>query len=296
MTAGYLRRLFTVLLVGGALFVVWIATAVVVGAAGADNDATICINYTTCYDSNTGALVPNPNQNPAPTTYSTPPLVYTPSTVAYVPGQVAYQPSGSGYPPNTVISTYFDPRYGTVSIVTDQWGNLINVNAATGQRIYPYADYGYFGYGFGYTNSFYPGAYYGGYPYYGYGANYCGTGLYAPACPNVPSIQPVSGGVTVVGTRIVPVAVKSAAPPVQVPVADPQLAPAAPAVSQVAPAPQPAPAQMATSLAAAQQPAAPQAPVAVPTSGGANGTTVQGSVTAVVAAPQVAPGNDDHHG
>jgi hypothetical protein len=47
----------------------------------------------------------------------------------------------SVYPPNTVISTYFDARYGEVSVVTDASGNLIDVNAATGQRIYPvYAD------------------------------------------------------------------------------------------------------------------------------------------------------------
>lgn len=46
----------------------------------------------------------------------------------------------SGYPPNTVVSTYFDARYGEVSVVTDASGNLIDINAATGQRIYPYAD------------------------------------------------------------------------------------------------------------------------------------------------------------
>ncbi len=48
----------------------------------------------------------------------------------------------SVYPPNTVISTYFDARYGEVSVVTDASGNLIDINAATGQRIYPvYVDY-----------------------------------------------------------------------------------------------------------------------------------------------------------
>lgn len=285
MTSGYLRKLFAGLIVGGALFIVWIATAAVVGAAGADNDAVICINYTTCYDSNTGMLVSNPNQNPSPTVYTAPQVVYAPAPVNYQPGQVAYQPSGSGYPPNTVITSYYDPRYGPVSIVTDQWGNLINVNTATGQRIYPYPDYGYgyYGYGFGYTNGVYGVPYAGGYPWYGgYGANYCGTGLYAPACPNVPSIQPAGTALTTVGPRLV--VVKSASEPVQVPVA----------------APQPAPAQMATSMAAAQQQPAPQAPaaapVAVPTSGGANGTTVQGSSTAVVAAPAADPGNDDHRG
>ena len=51
--------------------------------------------------------------------------------------------SASGYPPNTVVSTYFDPRYGTVSVVTDATGNLIDINTATGQRIYPvFSDYG----------------------------------------------------------------------------------------------------------------------------------------------------------
>lgn len=48
----------------------------------------------------------------------------------------------SVYPPNTVISTYFDARYGEVSVVTDASGNLIDVNTLTGQRIYPvYPDY-----------------------------------------------------------------------------------------------------------------------------------------------------------
>jgi hypothetical protein len=56
----------------------------------------------------------------------------------------------SAYPPNTVVSTYFDARYGEVSVVTDASGNLIDINAQTGQRIYPvYAD----------DNSAYTGAY-----------------------------------------------------------------------------------------------------------------------------------------
>jgi len=56
----------------------------------------------------------------------------------------AYTPANSGYPANTAISTYYDPRYGVVSVVTDATGNLIDVNAATGQRIYPiFPDYGY---------------------------------------------------------------------------------------------------------------------------------------------------------
>ena len=48
----------------------------------------------------------------------------------------------SAFPANTVVSTYFDARYGEVSVVTDASGNLIDINAATGQRIYPaFADY-----------------------------------------------------------------------------------------------------------------------------------------------------------
>src|SRR5262249_41726843 len=116
-----------------------------------------------------------------------------------------------------------------------------------------------------------------------YGFGYAG---YYPWWGGVPTGTPYTGVIRVAEVTA----------PGQVPAADPQPAPVAPAVTQVAPAPQPAPAQMATSLEAAQQPTAPQAPVAapvsVPTSGGGNGTTVQGTVTAVVAAPQVAPGND----
>jgi len=82
----------------------------------------------------------------------------------------------STYPPNTVISTYYDARYGVVSVVTDAYGNLIDINAATGQRIYPiYADYapsvaytnGVYTNGV-YTNGIYaPVTYANGY-YYGY--------------------------------------------------------------------------------------------------------------------------------
>jgi len=70
--------------------------------------------------------------------------------------------SASGYPPNTVVSTYYDPRYGEVSVVTDASGNLIDVNAATGQRIYPvFPDYGY-GYAGGYLGGNYLAANYVG--------------------------------------------------------------------------------------------------------------------------------------
>src|SRR3954465_14939003 len=106
--------------------------------------------------------------------------------------------AASPYPPNTVVSTYFDPRYGAVSVVTDQWGNLINVNAATGQRIYPvYADYapagvyvapnyanGYYGYNGAYVQPNYANGtipYYGT-PYYGYTGVYRGT--YTVIAPN----------------------------------------------------------------------------------------------------------------
>jgi hypothetical protein len=76
----------------------------------------------------------------------------------------------SAYPPNTVVSTYYDARYGEVSVVTDAYGNLIDVNAVTGQRIYPvYADYAP---STAYTN--YP---YANYPY----VNYPYTNGYVPA-------------------------------------------------------------------------------------------------------------------
>jgi len=64
---------------------------------------------------------------------------------SYIGGNVVTPTAtNSGYPPNTVIRTYLDPRYGVVSVVSDATGNLIDVNAATGQRIYPvFPDYGY---------------------------------------------------------------------------------------------------------------------------------------------------------
>ena len=78
----------------------------------------------------------------------------------------------SAYPPNSVISTYFDARYGEVSVVTDASGNLIDINAATGQRIYPvYADYTS---GVAYTAPAYVSA-----SYYNYaGASTYGAGNY----------------------------------------------------------------------------------------------------------------------
>ncbi|HEY8293649.1 MAG TPA: hypothetical protein VIG44_14260 [Thermomicrobiales bacterium] len=109
-----------------------VSHAASVGAAAPTAyDTTICINYFTCYNSNSGAVVSNPNGSV--------PAYLTPSV-------------NSAYPANSVLSTYFDPRYGLVSVVTDQYGNLIDVNAATGQRIFPvYLDYNV-GFGAGYVN------------------------------------------------------------------------------------------------------------------------------------------------
>jgi len=76
----------------------------------------------------------------------------------------------SGYPANTVVSTYFDPRYGEVAVVTDASGNLIDVNAATGQRIYPvFPDYAP-----AYTNAYVAPAYVGANSY-----GYTGTSAYS---------------------------------------------------------------------------------------------------------------------
>jgi hypothetical protein len=91
----------------------------------------------------------------------------------------------SPYPPNTVISTYFDPRYcnGVVSVATDQYGNLIDICTVTGQRIYPvYPDYGYatpYYNAPAYVNAnvYYNGAY--GVPNYIYANNGCAVGNYS---------------------------------------------------------------------------------------------------------------------
>ena len=51
--------------------------------------------------------------------------------------------TNTGFPANAVLRSYFDPRYGFVSVVTDGSGNLIDVNSQTGQRIYPaFPDFG----------------------------------------------------------------------------------------------------------------------------------------------------------
>src|SRR4051812_33776924 len=93
---------------------------------------TACIANGITYSTNPNAIYSNA---PGGTTVTAPTTAaYAPTTVAYSPTYVAYTaPSGtsSGYPPNTVVSSYFDPRYGPVSVVTDQYGNLIDVNSAT---------------------------------------------------------------------------------------------------------------------------------------------------------------------
>ncbi|MGI8858269.1 MAG: hypothetical protein ACR2JW_21210 [Thermomicrobiales bacterium] len=85
----------------------------------------------------------------------------------------------SAYPPNTVVSTYFDARYGEVSVATDASGNLIDINAVTGQRIYPYADYTS-----AYTNAYLAPAYRNGYVAPSYVApNYGSATAYSYANP-----------------------------------------------------------------------------------------------------------------
>lgn len=132
-TAGLLRWL-VLGAAGLAALVLALSHAGSVGAAAPATYTTICINYFTCYDSNTGAAVSNTNSGYP--TYTVP--SYTSSYPTYTAPNY-----NSGYAPNSTLSTYFDPRYGVVSVVTDQYGNLIDVNAATGQRIFPiYPDYG----------------------------------------------------------------------------------------------------------------------------------------------------------
>jgi hypothetical protein len=81
----------------------------------------------------------------------------------------------SAYPPNTVVSTYFDARYGEVSVVTDPNGNLIDINAQTGQRIYSvYPDYNS-----AYTNGYVAPAYTNGYAPAYVAPNYVGATTYA---------------------------------------------------------------------------------------------------------------------
>jgi hypothetical protein len=158
---------------GGAVGLALLAVALggITASAAAPPPGCIPINYTACvlngitYTSNPNAIYSNA---PAGTTVTAPATTtYAPPTAPYAPTYTAYTvPSGtaSGYPPNTVVNSYYDPRYGPVSVVTDQYGNLIDVNSATGQRIYPYPDYGYgYGYPYGYTNGYYGGCAVGNY-------------------------------------------------------------------------------------------------------------------------------------
>lgn len=85
--------------------------------------------------------------------------------------------AASPYPPNTIVSTYFDARFcgnGQVSVVSDSGGNLVDICAATGQRIDPAA----------YAAPGYP---------YGYAPGY-GTGTVAPVY-DTGVVPPVYGGV-----------------------------------------------------------------------------------------------------
>jgi hypothetical protein len=120
---------------------------------------TACFANGITYTSNPNALYSNATVNTAVTTAAT-----VPTTAAYTPTYASYTApttASTGYPPNAVISTYFDPRYcgdWAVSVVTDQYGNLIDICSSSGVRIYPvYADYGY-GYPVGYANGYYSGA------------------------------------------------------------------------------------------------------------------------------------------
>ena len=147
----------------GAAGIVALALALSHGMSAGAAAPCIQINYTTCV-ATAGYTVP---------TYVAPAYV-APTYVA--PSYVApATTSASGYAPNTVVSSYYDPRYGPVSVVTDATGNLIDINSATGQRIYPYApDYNY-GYGFvggNYVGANYVGGNYAFNGYTGYNGNY----------------------------------------------------------------------------------------------------------------------------
>ena len=106
----------------------------------------------------------------------------------------------TAYPPNVVLSTYFDARYGEVSVITDASGNVIDINAATGQRIYPvYPDYAS---GAAYTVPSYTVPAYAGANSYGYSStSVYGAGNYVVRqytdtnsnCTNGAVTQTVSG-------------------------------------------------------------------------------------------------------
>lgn len=167
----------------GALMAMATAVSAPVGAAG-DNDQVGCIpiNYTTCVMPMTGA-------------YTVPTAPYTaPATTTTTTTAPAYTAPTQTLPGNSLLTTYFDPRYcgdGSVSLVTDSTGHVINVCTSTGVRIYPafpdFAPYGAYGNGF-YGNGT------GVLPYTGfYGNGYAPAylnGLYAYG--NVP-VAPFTG-------------------------------------------------------------------------------------------------------
>lgn len=188
------------LLVVGSLFVVALAASGPVGAAdtGGDQAGCIPINYTTCVTPSSGATLTTTPGTPACI-----PINYT-TCVPPVSGAPVNTPTAT-LPANSLVTTYFDPRYcdGFVSIVTDGSGNLINVCTTTGQRIFPvfpdFAPYGGFvgnGYlpyfsGTGYAPAYVNGgfvntmapvasyaAYNGNWAYGYYGAPYYGGGTY----------------------------------------------------------------------------------------------------------------------
>jgi hypothetical protein len=271
-TAGLLRWL---ILGTAGLIALILATshAASVGAAApATYDTTICINYFTCYNSNTGAAVPNPNG----------------SVPAYLAPSIT-----TSYPANTVLSTYFDPRYGLVSVVTDQYGNLIDVNAATGQRIFPvFPDYN-IGFGAGFVNpAFINGNFVGTFPN-GFFNNGCPVGNFTclgfnNGCPvgnfTCLGFNPAFGfpyGTGVVNPNYTVVAPNGnpivLGPPYRVKeVTPPTVATSAPVSAPVAAAPAAAPAP------------APAAPVA-------GYATALNTSSAPAAAPAAAPGGSNVH-
>ena len=281
-------------------------TASVGAAAPATyGNTTICINYFTCYNSATGAAVSNTNSG-----Y---PAYLTPN-------------ANSGYPANAAVSPpYFDNRYGFVQVVTDGSGNLIDVNPATGQRIFPFLpDYGFggvIGNGFiganfnnGFVNNGCPvgnfsclgvnngcpvGNFscFGNAPFFGFPYS---TGVYSG---NYTVVAP-SGNPIVVGPpfRVKEVAASTAttsavAQPVAAPiaptvattvVAQPIAAPVAPAVVS-APAPAAPVANTATALTTSSAPAAAPA-VSI------GGSNVHVLSAPAVTAPKATTDPDDHRG
>ncbi|MDQ2785646.1 MAG: hypothetical protein M3Y58_11670 [Chloroflexota bacterium] len=276
-------------------------TVSVGAAAPATYDTTICISYFVCYNSSTGAAVSNTNSGyptyTIPNAYNTYPTYTAPNVT-------------NGYPSNAAVSApYFDPRYGFVQVVTDSSGNLIDINAQTGQRIYPvFPDYGNGFVGGNFVNvGTFPNTFVnngcpagnfsclgfnnvcpvgnfsclGNFPYFGYPYS---TGVYSG---NYTVVAP-SGNPIVVGP---PFRVKEvAAPTVTTPAVAQPAAPIAPTVAPaVAPAPAPAAANTATALNPSSAPAT--APVV---STGSSGVHVLSAPA--VTAPKATTEPDDHRG